>query len=39
MARKLETPPPSIDWDHATPERPVQTVELTSDSSPGESAP
>jgi hypothetical protein len=39
MALKLENPPPSIDWDHATPEGPLQTVELSSDSSPEESAP
>jgi hypothetical protein len=39
MARKLENPPPSIDWDHATVERPVQTVELSHDSSTKESAP
>lgn len=39
MARNPENPPPSMDWDHATPERPVPTVELTSDSSPEETAP
>lgn len=38
MVRKLETPPPTIDGYHATPEGPVQTVELSSDSSPEESA-
>ncbi|SDK92458.1 PASTA domain-containing protein [Arthrobacter sp. ov407] len=39
MARKLENPPPSIDWDHATPERPAQSVELSSDSPPEETSP
>ena len=39
MARKLENPPPSIDWDHATPDGPVQTVELSSDTSQGGTAP
>ncbi|MDQ0076316.1 PASTA domain-containing protein [Arthrobacter oryzae] len=39
MARKFENPPPSIDWDHATPEGPVQSIELSSHSSPEESAP
>jgi hypothetical protein len=39
MARKLEDPPPSADWAHATPELPVRIIELTSDSSADETAP
>lgn len=39
MARNLEDPPPSVDWDHATPEGPVQVVELSSDNQPDEAAP
>jgi hypothetical protein len=31
MARKLDEPPPSVDWDHATPDKPVRRVELSSD--------
>ncbi len=39
LARKLEDPPPSVDWAHATPELPVQTVELANDSPADETAP
>jgi hypothetical protein len=39
LARKLDDPPPSVDWAHATPENPSRTIELTSDSSADETAP
>lgn len=35
MARNLDEPPPSVDWDHATPDDPAQRVELSSDN-PGD---
>jgi hypothetical protein len=30
MARKLDVPTPSLDWEHATPDKSAQRVELTS---------
>lgn len=39
MAQKLDDPPPSIDSARATPELPVRTIELTSESSADETAP
>lgn len=31
MAHKLDEPPPSVDWEHATSDKPTQKVELSSD--------
>lgn len=31
MSHKLDEPPPSVDWEYATPDKPTQTVELDSD--------
>jgi hypothetical protein len=39
VARKLDVPPPSADRGHATPENPPETIEISSDSSAGESVP
>ena len=39
LARNLETPPPSVDSAHASPEKPAQTIALTSNIDPDEMAP
>lgn len=38
MTRKLEDSPPSVDQAHATPETPVETIEMISTSGADESA-
>jgi len=38
MARKPDEPPPSVDWEHATPDKPAHIVELSSDNPRDEQA-